>query len=149
MIKWVFIPLFFIGCAHNQKTSIVESQREPAQVIQPEKISFLCKLRGGGDDQESFQLSATGEVKYDLLTNKIPMEGRGPIAASWISKNVVVLSGRWLTDIVCGPPSSCEFHYFSIHLHKTGAGLEITTHYRHPESIWRLESTPLNCRVSQ
>lgn len=149
MFKWVFVAFIFSGCAHNQKTMAVDSQREPAQIVQPEKISFLCKRNGASNDQESFQLVNTGEVKYDLLMNNLPMEGRGPIAASWISKNVVVLSGRWITDMVCGPPSSCEFHYFSIYLHKTGAGLEITTHYRHPEGIWRSESAPLNCKVSQ
>lgn len=150
MFKWILVVIIFplTGCVHNQLASTTDSKRDPAQV-QSQNMSFLCSRNDSGQARESFQVFSSGEVKYDLMTKDLPMEGRGPISANWISKNVVVLSGRWISDMVCGPPSSCEFSYFTIYLHKTGSGLEVKTYYRHPEGTWRSENSSISCKVTQ
>jgi hypothetical protein len=152
-MKYALMTIVFVfcGCAHDQLVLKSAAERQPAQAQaegQGQNISFVCQ-HGASEEQESFQVSSDNAVKYNLLTKNLPMEARGPIASNWISKNVLVLSGRWISDMICGPPSSCEYRYFTIYLHKVGSGLEITTYYRHPENTWKSESTPVTCKVSQ
>lgn len=141
----LFAVVVATACGHTQSFRSERSSRKPAQVQMP-TVSFTCP-RGTRGDQEFFQISSIGEVDYHLETAGLPMGGRGEIHAQWISKNVVVLSGRRTSDAVCSA-GSCEYSYFTVYLHRrTGSGLEVTTHYLHPEAVWRSESSSVSCRV--
>ena len=148
MMKWTLLIFLFVfaGCAHHPPTSATETSREPAQA-QGTNVTFSCP-RGAGPGRDIYTVAPSGEVKYEVASNGVSMEIRGPLTSGWISKNVLAISGRWESDIVCGGDSDCVFHYFSIVLHqKTGAGTEITTHYRSQVKTWSSETNPISCQI--
>lgn len=134
------------ACASAPGKLNINSSRGPAQAAEGQDVILKCIFHEGSSD--IYKISAEGKVQYDLETSGLAMVGRSAIVGNWLSKNTVVLNGRWSSDAVCSSESSCEYQYFTVFMNlKTGTAHEITTHYVYPEGTWKSEGKTVDCQV--